>query len=158
MDGVDRFGCFQSVERVLNRGPLGLFAYSQRGSVTSPSEFRTHYENSHMPLFPDLFGVVYPLSHTRFNLQRTSDADSSSDNSNSNYRPTVIMGAADDFTYEVYARLAFEDEAALQVFYPRMREPEVAAKIAEDEGKFMVRQLMKVAVVAEPVVTTRSSL
>ena len=136
--------------------PYTIVAFIWRKPGTSPSEFKTHYEN-HILLVLDLAAAVFPLSHSRFYLKRTPEASSSSDTSNSNYRPTVLAGTPDDFAYDVYCELVFEDEAASQAFIARIREPEVAAKIAEDEENFLDRQLLKVAAVAEPVITSRPS-
>ncbi len=134
-----------------------IVAFIWRKPGTSPSEFKTHYEKTHIPLLLDLLAAVFPLSHSRFYLKRTPEDSSLSDSSNSNYRPTVLAGTPDDFAYDVYCELVFEDESSFHAFHAGMREPEVAAKIAEDEEKFMDRQLMKVAAVAEPVITSRPS-
>ena len=67
------------------------------------------------------------------------------------------MGTPDDFDYDVWAELVFKDAAAWEAFYMRMGEPEVAAKIGEDEERFVDRKKFKVAAVDEPMITTRPS-
>lgn len=102
-------------------------------------------------------GALFPLSHSRFYLRRETQAKSSSDTTNTNHPSTVFVGTADDFDYDVYAILTFENESAFQAFYARMQDPEVGGKIAEDEENFIDRQKFKSAAVDEPVVTTRPS-
>ncbi len=106
-----------------------------------------------MPLLRSLTGSAFPLSHTRFYLERGTS--SSSDSSNASHPATIYVGTPSDFEYDVLCELVFENTAAMESFYAKMREPDVAAKIAEDEEKFIDRREWTVAAVDEPMVTRR---
>jgi len=137
--------------------PHIIVAFVTRKPGLSPSDFRSHYEKIHMPLLQSLTGSVFPLSHSRFYLQRHPSDTATSDNSNASHPPTVYVGTPNDFAYDAHCELVFENVAAWESFGARMSEPEVAAKIAEDEAKFIDRPKWKVAAVDEPVVTKRRS-
>ena len=130
-----------------------IVAFLWRKSGTTPSEFKAHYENNHIPLLLSLLGPLFPLSHSRVYLQRHSKEDAAV----ADYQPTVYVGAHSDFDYDLFCTLKFEDQHGFEAFYQRMQDPEVAAKIAEDEEKFIERQKLKVAAVQEPVITMRPS-
>ena len=136
--------------------PFTIVAFIWRKPGLSPSEFRSHYENQHIPLLLSLTGPTFPLSHTRFYLVKNSlDSTSSTGVSTVDYSPTVFAASPDDFGYDVYCELVFEDSAAFEAFFSRMQDPRTAAAIADDESKFIDRQKMEVAAVQEPVVTKR---
>lgn len=134
-----------------------IVAFIWRKPGLSPTEFKSHYETSHIPLLLSLTGPLFPLSHSRFYLGRNASDTSSSDTTNANHQPTVFAGTPNDFDYDVLATLIFEDTIAFEAFHARLREPEVASKLAEDEERFMDRQKLKVAAVDQPLVSTRPS-
>lgn len=135
--------------------PYTIICFIWRKSGTSPSEFKNHYEKNHIPLVLSVLSDVFPLTHSRFYLPRTTSESSSSDKSNANYTPTTIVGTPDDFTYDVISKLVFEDAAACDAFLARNMEPAVVAKIVVDEERFIERKLLKVVTVDEPCVTVR---
>lgn len=137
--------------------PFTIVAFLWRKPGITPSEFKSHYETVYIPLIVSLVGQSFPLSHSRFYLRREIQAESPSDTTNTNHPPTVFAGTTNDFDYDVYCMLTFEDKSAFETFIGRIRSPEVATKITEDEENFLDRQTMKVAAVDEPVVTTRPS-
>ena len=65
------------------------------------------------------------------------------------------MGTPEDFEYDLYCELVFEDVTAFEAFFARFREPEVAAKVGEDEERFIDRKMLKAVAVEEPMVTVR---
>lgn len=134
-----------------------IVAFIWRKDGLSPSDFKLHYETNHIPLLLSLMGPLFPLTHSRFYIERGPGITSSPDASTTSYAPVIYVGTPSDFDYDVYCELVFEDAAAFQAFHARMQAPEVAGKIAEDEQKFINRQKLKVAAVDEPVVTTRPS-
>lgn len=139
--------------------PYTIVAFIWRKEGTSPSEFKSHYETTHIPLLLRLLGSVFPISHTRFYLAR-QDEDASSfsaEHQQQPPQPIIYVGVPEDFDYDVYAELVFDDQPAFDAFYARMREPDVAAQIAADEEKFIARSRLKVVAVQEPLVTTRPS-
>ena len=134
-----------------------IVAFLWRKPGTTPSEFKNHYENTHIPLLLSLMGPLFPLTHSRFYLRRHPEEGSSSATAVTNYQPTVYVGTHSDFDYDLYCTLEFEDEKGFDAFHQRMQDPEVAPKIAEDEEKFIDSQKLTVAAIHEPVITRRPS-
>ena len=114
-----------------------IFAWRKAG--TTPEQFRSHYENSHVPLIKSLTGSLFPQTHIRHYLARSEDGTA----------PMVLVGTLDDFTYDAFAELSFIDAAAFQQFFGVVGQGEPAAKIAEDEEKFLQREKTRAVVVGE---------
>lgn len=133
--------------------PYTIACFLWRKPGTTPFEFKSHYENHHIPLLLSVMGPVFPQTHTRFYLTKNATTDDTS--SNADYAPTVFMGTREDFDYDLFCELVFEDVKAFEAFFARFREPEVAAKLGEDEERFMDRKMLKAVAVDEPVVTLR---
>lgn len=121
-----------------------LVAFITRNPILSPDEFKNHYENNHIPLLQSLAGPRFPLSHSRHYLSRNDSAP--------DYLLNIAVGQPEDFTYDAFAVLTFENEAAFNEFAPTTVRPEVV----EDENKFMVREKMKAVILGEINTTTRS--
>lgn len=119
----------------------------------TPEEFRHHYETKHIPLILSLVGSAFPKSHTRFYLPRQPSTTDGADTSNANYTPTIFLGSTDDFDYDAFASVVFADEAAFNVFVTRLRDPDIAKVVEDDEDKFLWRQKMVVAAAGAPCVT-----
>ncbi|KAL8706493.1 MAG: hypothetical protein Q9201_000478 [Fulgogasparrea decipioides] len=128
-----------------------IVAFIWRKAGLSPSDFKLLYETNHIPLLLSLTGPLFPLTHSRFYIERRPDA------SNASYAPVVYVGTPNDFDYDAYCEMVFEDAAACRAFWTRLQEPEVAEKIVEVEERFIDRQKLKVAGIDETVVTTRPS-
>lgn len=129
--------------------PYSILIFAYRLPSLTPSEFRSHWENSHIPLVKSIAGNHFPLSHTRRYIHRGVGGD---DNS---HPASVLVGTQQDFEYDGIAELMFEDENAFQTFFGIITQPEAAAKIAEDEEKFLDRKRMTAVVVGETTVTER---
>ncbi|KAI9372987.1 EthD domain-containing protein [Aspergillus egyptiacus] len=113
-----------------------LIFVTRRGDLT-PSEFRHHWENEHIPLLQRLAGQTFPVRHTRHYLQQ----------------PAVpLVGDSADVTYDAFAVVQFASKAAFDEFVPVMSSPDVV----EDEDRFTDRGRMK-AVVLEDVRETRTA-
>jgi len=123
-----------------------LFAFRRPG--TTPAEFKAHHEGSHVPLVKPIAGPLFLISHTRYYLQRSSDASGE-------YPATVLVGAQANFQYDAFAELKFKDEAAFGAFFAHVSSDENAAKIAADEEKFLDRAKITVVVISD--CTTTSS-
>lgn len=135
--------------------PYTIACFLWRKPGTSPAEFKSHYENHHIPLLLSVMGPLFPQTHTRFYLTRNATGDDTS--STADYAPTVFIGTPEDFDYDLFCELVFEDVEAFEAFFARLREPEVAAKVGEDEERFADRKKFKAVAVDEPVVTRRST-
>ncbi|KAI1262261.1 EthD domain-containing protein [Xylariaceae sp. FL1019] len=130
-----------------------IFAYRKIG--TTPEQFRSHYEESHVPLIRKLTGASFPISHTRHYIHRTERQADDNTSRNSNTPATVVIGTQEEFDYDAFAELSFEDEAAFQTFFALTQQPDNAAQIAEDEQKFLDRARMTVVLAGETTVTKR---
>lgn len=129
-----------------------IFAYRKPG--TTPEQFRTHYEGSHVPLVKEIGGEHFPLAHTRRYVHRTQGTAEGTER-NANYPATILMGSQAEFDYDAVAELTFTDAAHFQTFFGLTQQAENAARIAEDEDKFLDRARMSVVVIGETLVTTK---
>ncbi|KAH6884505.1 EthD domain-containing protein [Thelonectria olida] len=109
-----------------------------RNPSLTPTQFKDHYENIHIPLMQTLTGAHFPLSHTRRYIQRSS--------SGSEYPATVLQGAQSDFDYDCMSELKFETEAGFQNMSALLGSPELASTVSEDCGAFMDPARTKVVV------------
>ncbi|OJD22147.1 hypothetical protein ACJ73_06512 [Blastomyces percursus] len=91
----------------------------------SPTAFQDHWDNKHVPLLKRLTGSLFPLSHTRYYLKRDATPPQ--------YPVTALVGNSAAFTYDGFAILTFESEAAFQEYLPIASHPEVI----EDEKLFV---------------------
>ncbi|KAB8256545.1 EthD domain-containing protein [Aspergillus pseudonomiae] len=122
--------------------------YVTRKSGTTPAEFRAHYETVHIPLIQKLTGADFPLSHRRVYPARPVPGE---DNS---FPATVLIGAQEDFTFDVVVEVTFRDEAACKVFTARRQEPGTKELVDADEEKFLDPTKFKAVVLGEVQETT----
>ncbi|OGM47414.1 hypothetical protein ABOM_002543 [Aspergillus bombycis] len=100
----------------------------------SPDAFQDYWENHHVPLLRRLGGSKFPRCHIRHYLKHDSQAPG--------FPAAVLVGEPSDFTYDGFAIINYESEAAFQEFVPVMSTPEVL----EDEDKFTDRSKMRAVV------------
>ncbi|KAL2045990.1 hypothetical protein ABVK25_011879 [Lepraria finkii] len=131
-----------------------IVAFLWRKPGLTPDEFRHHYETIHIPLLLTL--LAFPKSYTRFYLPRQLSTTYLADTSNTNYAPTIFLNSTDDFDYDAFASIVFADEAAFDMFYTRLRDPDIAKVLGDDEDKFLWRQKLVVAAAGAPCVTLHS--
>jgi hypothetical protein len=186
---------------------FSIIIFSYRKSGTTPEQFKTYYERSHIPLVRELAGDDFPLSHTRYYVQRTfqhplpsssppsetqtqsqarsQDSDpqelqrapqnnisnstigrsGSGDITSTNIScvdnalqtlATVFVGSQEDFQYDAFAKLTFEDEAGFARFFNLMHEKSVVKEMVEgDEEKFLDRERMRVVILGDVIETSR---
>ncbi|MCJ1381313.1 hypothetical protein MMC17_004423 [Xylographa soralifera] len=127
-----------------------------RAPHVTPTEFKTHYETKHIPLLLSVMGSIFPKKHTRYYLPKHA-APTSPDNPTPTYVPTVFMGTPEDFSYDVIAKLEFEDEKGFHAFFAKFMEPEVSRVLGEDEEKFVLRSMLRSVKVEDGVVTLRDA-
>ncbi|KAI0116375.1 EthD domain-containing protein [Nemania sp. FL0031] len=135
--------------------PYTGLVFASRKPGTTPEQFKTHYENSHIPLLRGIAGAAFPLSHTRRYLHRSDIKSVANTVRNPDSPATVILGKQDDFDYDVVAELTFEDEAAFKTYFGLMRQPENAAKITADEDKFLDKTELRAVILGDTIVTRR---
>ncbi|KAI0421865.1 EthD domain-containing protein [Xylaria grammica] len=131
-----------------------IFAYRKPG--TTPEQFKAYYENCHVPLVRELAGAYFPLSHTRRYLHRTHNQSDANTARNPSTPASVLIGSQEDFDYDAFAELTFEDETAFQTFFAIIQQPENAAKIAADEEKFLDRSRTPAVVLGDTTETKRN--
>ena len=115
----------------------------------TPVDFKTHWDTKHVSLLKSIAGEHFPLTHTRHYIARPAG------NEDGFWPAVVLVGAQEDFAYDGIAELVFHDELAFQNFFGIVSAPEAAARIAEDEESFIVREKMKAVVMGETAVTAR---
>jgi uncharacterized protein (TIGR02118 family) len=97
-------------------------------------QFRTYYENNHVPLVKSQIGNF--LSHyTRTYL--TSPI------------PLTGTPGQTDFNFDVLTEIRQPDQASLEAMFAAASKPEAARLIAEDEEKFVNRAAVRMFIVEE---------
>jgi len=120
--------------------PYTILIFITRKSNISHSDFKKHYETSHIPLLQFYGGENFPKSHKRHYLQ-FSDSD--------NGQPTVLHGDKAAFDFDVIAEVRFDDEAAYKAFLGALAGEEVTKTLKIDEDKFINREKMRIVVVGD---------
>ncbi|RAL10234.1 EthD domain-containing protein [Aspergillus homomorphus CBS 101889] len=128
--------------------PLTLIVFLQRKSGTTPEFFKDYYENQHIPLAKEIARSSFPTHHRRHYLVRHPRNPTSTDPSNANYVPNVFAGEAEDFTWDVYVEMIFEDMQHLQAF--RAALDAQRQRLADDEKNFMDRSKVYLAEIEGP--------
>ncbi|KAH7148226.1 EthD domain-containing protein [Dactylonectria macrodidyma] len=118
-----------------------------RNPNLTPSQFKDHYENTHIPLMKSLTGEHFPLLHTRRYLQR-SGADNQ-------YAATVLSGSQSDFDYDCLSILEFKDAEGFSTMSALLSSPELASKVEDDCAAFMDPAKTKVVVLEETLESRR---
>ena len=138
---------------------FSVIVFLWRKPGLTPQDFKDYYEMKHMPLFASLVGPLSPKIHTRIYPTRQQAAGiAPSNNDNLQYPATVFQGNADNFDFDVFVSMAFENKDAFHAFLARMQEPEVASKIRGDEENFLQYQKTAAAAGGPAYVTMQSSL
>ncbi|KAL2867519.1 EthD domain-containing protein [Aspergillus lucknowensis] len=113
----------------------------------TPSDFRNHWENKHIPLLQRLGGSLFPLNHSRHYLAREETVDG--DGGYCDFPVTPLVGESADFTYDGFAVVTFASESAFRGFLSVM----ISDEVQEDEERFTDREKMRAVVLGEVRVT-----
>jgi hypothetical protein len=118
---------------------FNIIAHVWRKPGTTMEHFVDYYENKHIPLIYDLAGSKFPLHHIRHYLRRNPQdhAITTGELSNLQTFATLFKDKQDNADYDVMVEMAFEDKAAWEAFVGVFADPDAAAKLAEDEAKFV---------------------
>ncbi|KAI0967620.1 EthD domain-containing protein [Xylaria arbuscula] len=129
--------------------PVLIFTYRKPG--TTPSHIKSHYKTQQMPRVRSVADATFPLSHTRRYLHCSEHPDSITTTTARNLLTpaTVLIGSQEEFDYDAFAELTFEDEAAFQAFFARMQEPDIKARLEADEEMFLDQERMSVDVLGD---------
>lgn len=130
--------------------PITAIIYAYRKPGLSPEDFKKHYE-VHVDLVKKLAGNSFPSSHKRSYIARTTVTTPPDDATTRNAvtPATVLSGQQSDFDFDAYAELTFPDQAAFGAFHARVTAVDAAAQIAADEGKFLDRSRLGIAMVGD---------
>ncbi|RYO80920.1 hypothetical protein DL766_009164 [Monosporascus sp. MC13-8B] len=140
-----------------------VVALIRRKEGIKPAEFRSHYDNVHVPLLKSLVGSTFLLSHTRNYVTRipTGDPLNSTDSqhdesaANLDFAPVLYEGQASDLNYDSLTVMVWEDKAAFDEFSRIVSTKEVFDKMSEDNKNFLDTTFRLVYAVEEPVITNR---
>jgi hypothetical protein len=134
-----------------------MVAQIKRKPGMTPLQFRNHYETVHVPLLQSLFGIEFPLSHTRHYVTRLplSETQQSGTNSNSDF-PAVRYREGfkgSNVEYDAISILLFRDLEHFNRFKNLFFEPKIQRQVREDEVNFQDVEY-KLACALEEAVTT----
>ena len=102
-----------------------LIALISKKSSISEEDFKTYYENNHVPLIESLFPTLNGYTRTYlFESNLLSDT-----------LPLESDGAQSQFN--VITELTFENEADLNLFFERGTHADVVEAIRKDEANFL---------------------
>ncbi|KAI0096665.1 EthD domain-containing protein [Nemania sp. FL0031] len=131
-----------------------ILVYLSRKPGTTPEQFRDYYVNSHLPFFRQLAGPHVPALHTQLYIHRTTTSGDGNTPRNASTPATVFFGTQADFDFDVLVTLEFKDVATFQAHYEFMMQPDIAAKIAADEERFLDRSQTRAVLLGEVIETT----
>ncbi|KAI1780308.1 EthD domain-containing protein [Hypoxylon cercidicola] len=134
--------------------PYSILFFVSRKQGISMEEFKSHYENIHMPLLKEVAGPHFPLAHTRRYIHRT-EGQAEGTTRNASTPAQVLLGTQADFDYDAIIELTFASEAAFKEFFQFVHTPEKAARVTSEEDKFIDRSLMRGVLLGE-VITTKN--
>lgn len=129
-----------------------ILLFIMRKPNLSPEEFKSHYENVHIPLAQQLCAGNWPYRFTRRYLARITRKGFGGP-ANPDRPPLLLRGDAQDVDYDCVAEMTFGNERDFQAFYKTVYEKDVAAKLAADETTFLDLGKTRVVVVGETVFT-----
>ncbi|ORX99215.1 EthD domain-domain-containing protein [Clohesyomyces aquaticus] len=134
-----------------------ILLFLTRKPTISPEEFKDYWENTHIPLLQSLTGPLFPTQFTRRYLARIHRKGFGGP-ANPDRPPLLLRGTPDDFDWDAVGELTFENEKAFSQFYNTIYESDIAAKLADDEAKFIANGSLKAVVVGETTETTRNNV
>ncbi|KAI2617295.1 EthD domain-containing protein [Hypomontagnella submonticulosa] len=134
--------------------PFVIIFFATRKPGVTPEQFKTHYEDIHMPLLREIAGPHFPLTHTRRYIQR-SPGVAEGTTLNATTPAQVLVGTQADFDYDVVVELTFEDAATFQAFMAYAHTPERSARVIADEETFLDRSQSRAVVLGDINVTKR---
>ena len=95
-------------------------------------DFKTAYEDVHVPLVRDMAGDSFPNFHARHYVSRIPAVDGSNETV-----AEVLSGDAAMIPYDAISEMTFNSRQHYEEFATRITSGENAAKMAEDCAKFL---------------------
>ncbi|ORX98931.1 hypothetical protein BCR34DRAFT_576827 [Clohesyomyces aquaticus] len=115
--------------------PFVVTAVETRKPGWIPQQFADYYDNVHVTLLKERVGDAFPISHVRYYVKRVSDAP--------DFTPLVFTGAPEDIKFDSITIVTFEDDAHAARFHAKYAEPEIYARMKEDEAKYIAEASLK---------------
>ncbi|KAL9096849.1 MAG: hypothetical protein Q9165_000813 [Trypethelium subeluteriae] len=126
---------------------ITVLAFVWRKPGKSFADFKDYYETRHMPLALEIIGADMPKTHTRHYFGKDVDG--------MRQPPTVIFGTSEHFGCDVVSELIFESQEKLDAFNSKLTEPEISARLTEDQEQFVDQQKLSICIADETIVTSR---
>jgi hypothetical protein len=137
--------------------PVSVMIFYTRRPDHTPTEFRKHMEDIHVPLVKEVIGVHYPTTYSRKYVERVESgagdrlgAPAASRKNTDPTTPVLLVGSPSEWTWDMIGTLVFRDELHLQQCFAMMNHPE-GQKIQDDEEHFTILHQMKVVLMGEDI-------
>ena len=146
--------------------PYTVILLLTRKPHLTPTQFRHHFETTHLPLVKRLFGPLCPVPKRRiYFAQSQSKSDTNhpnNNNSNNNhtsnnhnpvqthYLPWLLKGDPETVDFDCITELEWPDEETFRKFQAELRTPEKRECVERDQEVFM--GVERIVVVGEVVV------
>jgi hypothetical protein len=134
--------------------PYTVFVFATRNPTITSEQFKSHWEDTHIPLVKSLVGPLFPLHYKRHYFART-ERKGFGGPANRDNPAFLLRGSPDNFDFDAVAELMWEDEKTFQEFYKAIHTTKTAAKLAVDENQFLHSNGWKSVVVGDTANTTR---
>ena len=134
--------------------PYTLLAFLPRKPGITPTAFKSHYENHHIPLLKDILGPDrFPTVHKRYYLSRVEeplqDTTGKSTNETTVTDPhppaegvIIPSTVAGEFSWDCCAEVIFRDEAHYEAFHEALAAQ--GERLRTDEERFLDWRRMRV--------------
>ncbi|KAF2463927.1 uncharacterized protein BDR25DRAFT_362360 [Lindgomyces ingoldianus] len=99
----------------------------------------------HTPLLKEWVGNAFPSTHARYYIKRISRAPE--------FTPLILYGVLGGVEFNSITIMTFEDDAHAMRFQAKYAEPEVNARMMEDENKYMAKKTIKCFGLGDPRIT-----
>lgn len=139
---------YSNISAVLRNTRLQKMLKAQYILILVPFPVQDYYEHKHLPLAYSLTSDVWPTTFTRRYFARTSRKGFGGP-ANPDRPPLTLRGDMKSLDCDCIAEMSFPDEKDFRKFYKKIYEKEIAARLAEDEQKFLEQGKTTVVVVGE---------
>lgn len=134
-----------------------ILAILYRKPGLTPSQFKSYYEITHVPLVREVTGSHFPTVYRRSYLPRAhihgqggiDDTGADADTSNTAYQATTALaGSPSDFQFDVVTEMVFEDEPHFRAFQVALDKN--SERVKADEAAFFDTSKIHVAKIDGP--------
>lgn len=113
---------------------IRVFVFTRRHPSLALQQYKSHYENTHVPLLRQISGDTFPISHTRHYIPRSPDKPNSA---------ILLMGQG-DFDFDCMTEAVYADQEHLQRHMMEIGTPEKTKLREDDEEKFLDRGSIRI--------------